>query len=249
MQERAGHGDVAVDARERGGGRAHGLGHRQRVLEQPVAVGLVVALGRRGLPVARPGRRAIAEDRREEPAQVGVLDGRDELAQVRHERLDPASGPVHELLAGELARPPPAARRGGSARRRTADGPRSGRVANTTDPRAQTSPIAARSSRTIAVTTPVRSPRLSLRYSAPSRLRRTSASRTSSGRPISIPSANSDTFMPPTKIEWRADIRPWTAPRSSQEEREDSARQSSAGCSTMAGAWSSRGSPSTSSSA
>ena len=47
VQQRAGDRHVAVDPGEGGGQRAHALGHRQAVLEQPVAVGLVVVLGRR----------------------------------------------------------------------------------------------------------------------------------------------------------------------------------------------------------
>ena len=57
VQQRAGDGDVAVDARERGRDRRHGLGDGQRVLEQPVAVGLVVALGGRRVAERRPRRR------------------------------------------------------------------------------------------------------------------------------------------------------------------------------------------------
>ena len=54
VQQRAGDRDVAVDAGERGADRADRLRDRERVLEQPVAVGLVVVLGgRRGR-----GRRA-----------------------------------------------------------------------------------------------------------------------------------------------------------------------------------------------
>ena len=41
-----------------------------------MAVGLVEALGRRRAAVARPGRRAAAEDGVEQPAQVAVLDRR-----------------------------------------------------------------------------------------------------------------------------------------------------------------------------
>ena len=64
MQQRAGDGDVAVDAGERRADRADRLRDRQRVLEQPVAVGLVKALGRRRRAIARPGRRVGARGRR-----------------------------------------------------------------------------------------------------------------------------------------------------------------------------------------
>ena len=46
--------DVAVEAREGPAHRADALGHRQAVLEQAVAVGLVVVLGRGRLPPAAP---------------------------------------------------------------------------------------------------------------------------------------------------------------------------------------------------
>ena len=45
VEQRAGDGDLAVDAGEEVGGGADRLGDRERVLEQPVAVGLVVGLG------------------------------------------------------------------------------------------------------------------------------------------------------------------------------------------------------------
>ena len=82
VQQRAGHGDVAVDARERRADRADGLGDRQAVLEQPVLVGLVVVLGGGSAAVALPGRRALAEQRVEQRAQVRVLDRGDQVAQV-----------------------------------------------------------------------------------------------------------------------------------------------------------------------
>src|SRR5215210_5751912 len=49
VQERAGHGELAVEAGAEGAGaqRAHALGHREAVLEEPVPVGLVVVLRRR----------------------------------------------------------------------------------------------------------------------------------------------------------------------------------------------------------
>ena len=47
VQQRAGDRHIAVDAGERGADRAHRLGHTEAVLEQAVAVCLVVVLGRR----------------------------------------------------------------------------------------------------------------------------------------------------------------------------------------------------------
>ena len=55
VQQRAGDRDVAIHAAERGGDRRHRLRDRQAVLEQPVAVGLVVALRGRGLAELLPG--------------------------------------------------------------------------------------------------------------------------------------------------------------------------------------------------
>ena len=82
VQQRAGDGDVAVDPRERRADRAHRLGDRERVLEQPVQVGLVVVLGGRRDAVRRPRLGSRAEERVQQPAQVRVLHGGDELAQV-----------------------------------------------------------------------------------------------------------------------------------------------------------------------
>ncbi len=76
MQECAGHGDVAVDAGELCGERAHALGHREAVLKQPVPVGLVVVLGRGRLVVLRADQVA------EQVAKVGPLDGLDERVEV-----------------------------------------------------------------------------------------------------------------------------------------------------------------------
>ena len=93
VQQRAGDGDVAVDAGEEGGGGADRLGDRERVLEQPVAVGLVVDLRRRRVAEARPGRRALAEEAVEQLAQLRVLDRAEQLAQVALEALDLGRGP------------------------------------------------------------------------------------------------------------------------------------------------------------
>ena len=75
VQQGAGDGHVAVDAGEGGGHRADALGHRQAVLEQPVAVGLVVVLGGRRLVAAGAGLGGA--DRAAGPAARagGVLDG------------------------------------------------------------------------------------------------------------------------------------------------------------------------------
>ena len=61
----------------------HCLGDREAVLEQPVPVGLVVVLGRRHVPELGPRRRVLAEQHRQQPAQVRILDRREQLAQIR----------------------------------------------------------------------------------------------------------------------------------------------------------------------
>ena len=98
VQQRARDRDVAVDAAERGGDGAHALRDRQRVLEQPVAVGLVVALGRRGLAEQRPGLRRRPEHRVQQRAQMPALDRRDQLAQVGLHALDRHARAVQQVL-------------------------------------------------------------------------------------------------------------------------------------------------------
>ena len=92
-----------------------------------MAVGLVEALGGRRGAVARPRRRLGAEDRVEQPPQVAILDGRDELAQVGlHQRRPSAAG----RPAGATRRTSPAPRR--AARQRRARRP--GRLTTRTPP-------------------------------------------------------------------------------------------------------------------
>ena len=71
VQQRAGDRDVAVDAGEDGGGGADGLGDRERVLEQPVAVGLVVVLRGGRLAEALPARESLAEEAVEQRRRSG----------------------------------------------------------------------------------------------------------------------------------------------------------------------------------
>ena len=99
MKQRTGDGDVTVDAREDGRDRADSLGHGQGMLEQAVGVRLVIVLGCRGVPVVRPAARALAEDGVEQPAQMWVLDGGDELAQVGLHLLEIADRAVDELAS------------------------------------------------------------------------------------------------------------------------------------------------------
>ena len=85
------------------------LGDRERVLEQPVAVGLVVDLRRRRVAEAGPDRRALAEEAVEQLAQLRVLDRREQLAQVALEALDGDLRLGREVLRLVLARRRPRA--------------------------------------------------------------------------------------------------------------------------------------------
>src|SRR5665811_2465366 len=90
---RAGDRDLAVDPGEEVGRGADRLRDRDRVLEQPVAVGLVVDLGRRRVAEAGPLLRALAEEAVEQPAQLRLLHGAQKLTQFALELLegDPVS--------------------------------------------------------------------------------------------------------------------------------------------------------------
>ena len=179
VEHRAGDGDLAVDAGEEVGGRAHRLGDREGVLEQPAGVGLVVVLGGRRLAEAGPrsrsrGRRSGRAASRSER----VLDRR-RSARAGRPRAARPSAPG----------PPPA------ARRRTRRGP-AGRTAasliclpncgwiaklpvtSTIEPGAQTSKHSATPSQAIAGTVPVLSARTTRRKSSPLRFWRRSRSRT-----------------------------------------------------------------------
>jgi hypothetical protein len=98
VKQRSGHRDVAVDAWEERGCGAHTLRDRERVVEQAVAVSLVVVLRRRSVAKARPAWRLGAEEALEEAAQVRLLHGGDQLAQVRFEPLDRDRRAVDDLL-------------------------------------------------------------------------------------------------------------------------------------------------------
>ena len=74
VQQRAGDRDVAVDARERRARSGDRLGDAERVLEQPVPVGLVVALGGRRVAERGPRRRVGAEHARR-AARAGAGSG------------------------------------------------------------------------------------------------------------------------------------------------------------------------------
>ncbi len=102
MQQRPGHRDVPIDSREGGRDRSDRLGDGQTVLKQTVPVGLVVALGRRRVAVVRPSRRLRAEDQREQPLQVRILDRRDQPSQVGLHLIGAAGRTVEQLLEAEL---------------------------------------------------------------------------------------------------------------------------------------------------
>ncbi len=87
VQEGAGDGDLAVDAGEEVGRGGDRLGDRERVLEQPVPVGLVVGLRRRRDREALPGLRVGAEEDVEQLAQLRALDRRQQFAQLALELL------------------------------------------------------------------------------------------------------------------------------------------------------------------
>ena len=100
VEQRAGDRDVPVDATEHGRDRADRLGDRQRVLEQAVAIGVVVALARGRLPVSGP---RLAEDRGEKPTQVRALDRAEQLAQVALHLLDVMGRAIVQVGMGVLA--------------------------------------------------------------------------------------------------------------------------------------------------
>ena len=103
MQQRAGDRHVAVDAREGGADRAHRLGYAEAVLEQTVAVGLVIVLRRRRHAVAGPQLRAFAEHTLEQDPQVRLLDRGEQLAHLFLHLLGPARGAVEQGFGGITA--------------------------------------------------------------------------------------------------------------------------------------------------
>ena len=104
VQQRARDRDVVVDARERRAQQVRRLADAQRVLEQPVAVGLVVVLGRGGLAEARPQLRALAEDAVEQRAQVRLAHRADQLAQLGLHLVAALGRAVEQVVERERAR-------------------------------------------------------------------------------------------------------------------------------------------------
>ena len=74
VQEGARDRDIAVDPPEEGRGCTDRLGDRNGVLEQPVAVGLVVDLGGGGIAKSFEDLRAGGEEALQQLAQPGVLN-------------------------------------------------------------------------------------------------------------------------------------------------------------------------------
>ena len=103
MEERAGDGDFTVDAGEEVGRGGDRLGDRERVLEQPVPVGLVIGLGGGGVAEALPVLAAGGEEEVEQLAQLEVLDRVEERAQIGLEALGRDLGPDREIVHLELA--------------------------------------------------------------------------------------------------------------------------------------------------
>ena len=85
---------------ERGG--AHRLGNRDRVVEEPVPIGLVVVLGGRSLTEPRPDRGARVEQAVEELSKLRMLDGAEQLAQVGLESFHRNTRSVGEVGPLEL---------------------------------------------------------------------------------------------------------------------------------------------------
>ena len=82
VEEGAGHDEVAVDGVEPRRHAAGGLGHDERVLEEAVPVGVVVAHGGRRDSECRAGLARAVEGALEERAQVRLFYGVDEGVQA-----------------------------------------------------------------------------------------------------------------------------------------------------------------------
>ena len=104
MQQRARHRDVAVDTRERRADRADRLGDAEAVLEQPVAVGLVVVLRRRRLTVTGPQRRVLAEHPVQQQPEVWLLDGCEQLSHLTLHLLDTAYRTIQQIINRKSSR-------------------------------------------------------------------------------------------------------------------------------------------------
>ena len=98
VDQRAGHSQVAVDSREGARHRADGLAHGQRVLEQPVQVGLVVVLrGRRAPETLSTPAELVADQGVEQLPQPRVAHRGDQAAQVGLHLLGAGGRSVHQV--------------------------------------------------------------------------------------------------------------------------------------------------------
>ena len=116
VKQRAGDRQVAVEPRKRGRHRADPLRHRQRMLQQPVPVGLVVVLGRRSVAPDLPDLGFLAEERVEQRPQVTILDRGDQLAEVGNHLVVRDRRSVEQIGGVVLARVGRADRANGEAR-------------------------------------------------------------------------------------------------------------------------------------
>ena len=91
-------------SRERRRDRAHALCHAEAVLEQPVAVGLVVELRRRRHPVDGPEPGVLREDPLEQSPQVAALDRRRAAPSGPPPSGRAARGAVQQILDREAPR-------------------------------------------------------------------------------------------------------------------------------------------------
>ena len=76
----------------------HRLRDAEAVLEQSVAIGLVVVLRRRRLAIAGPQLRALAEHPLQQQPQVRLLDRGDQLANLALHLLDRAHRAVEQIV-------------------------------------------------------------------------------------------------------------------------------------------------------
>ena len=111
VQEGAGDRDVAVDAGEEVGRGADRLGDRERVLEQAVAVGLVVDLRRRRVAETGPGLASSPKKHSSSWRSSRVLDGRQQRPQVGLQQLEGDLGLGRESSLSYSCDSPRAARR------------------------------------------------------------------------------------------------------------------------------------------
>ena len=196
VKQRPGHRDVAVEAGEERRGGADALGDREGVVEEPVAVGLVVVLRRRGLAEARPARGVRGRRSGRAGAAAGA-PGRSRSARAgppRGGRSRP--GGPSTTWSGSYS-PGSACRTASIVIWRPNLGLIEKRpVTWTTLPGSAAAKHSATSSQATASTVPVRSESISLRKSSPFLFWRSSRSRTQKTVATCCPSARSRRVWP-----------------------------------------------------